>query len=484
MLGTLIKDQALENIYGIKFVVTFIVCTVLMIGATIVSIGRYETQLRDEKHIVSTNLGSLAEAEDWRDAGEEGVKVVKPTNKLGMFASGLEDSVGRTATVKEGDFPHMEDSIYSTAPIFAVFGEIDLTFIIKIVISLFAILFTYDLVSGEKERGTLKQCLSNPVPRNTYILGKSIGSFISLLIPLVIPLLISLLIIIAAGGVAFGEAEWTGLGVIILSYVLYMLAFFCLGIFVSTLTRHSAVSFLVLLFVWVLLVLVVPKGSMMLADQLYPIPSINDVRADLFANDQNFSKEVWQQTAVELANTGATKLQGRERHMKFRETRHSIREELEPKFKAQNERIVDDFKREQSNLTNLAMNFSRISPASAVTYVGMNIAGTGYQEQERFLSQLTMYRETFDKFVEAEHEKEHEAQRQQFRRGGDWLQARLSAAEEEGKLDVSTIPKFEYRSLDFGERLMMVLPDLAALMIISIIFYLLAFINFLRYDVR
>jgi hypothetical protein len=51
----------------------------------------------------------------------------------------------------------------------------DLMFIVKIVLSLFAILFTYDTIVGEKEKGTLKLALSNDVPRDRLILGKAIG---------------------------------------------------------------------------------------------------------------------------------------------------------------------------------------------------------------------------------------------------------------------------------------------------------------------
>ena len=465
--------------YGIKFVITFIVCLVLMVGTAISGLGRYETQMRDERHIVTTNLGSLAEASDWRDAGEEGVKIVKPANKLGIFSSGLENAVGRTATVKEDDFPHMEDSIYSTAPIFAVFGEIDLTFIIQTVISLFAILFTYDMVSGEKERGTLRQCLSNPVPRNTYILGKSIGSFISLLIPFALPLLLSLLIILVVGGIQFSGDEWIRLALIIGGYVLYMLAFFSLGLLISTVTKNSAISFLVLLFAWVLLVLVIPKGSMMIANQVHPIPGINDVRADQFKLRENFNSTVWRRIAEEFDKAGGMSMDRSQRFAFFRQTRSEIRDELEPDFLSQNKKLIDDFKREQSNLTNLAMNLSRISPASAITYIGMNLSATGYEEQENFLSQLSEFREEFTNFIELEMEKEQAAMA-----SGRGFRGRMTAAQEQGTLEVERIPKFEYRPLELGDNMEAVLPDYASLIILSIVLYLLAFINFLKYDVR
>jgi len=473
MFGTLIRTQILENVYGIKFVVTFIVCTLLVIAATITGIGRYEAQLSEEQKIISINRGNLQEAGSWHDAARNGIKVIKTTTALGIFSSGLEESVGRTATVKEGDFPHMEDSIYSTAPIFAVFGDLDLTFIIKIVISLFAILFTYDMISGEKENGTLKLCLSNPVPRNTYLLGKSIGSFISLLIPLIIPLLVGLLLIMTLGDVSFSGDDWARLSMLILSYVLYMLAFFCAGLFVSALTRKSAISFLILLFVWVLFVLVIPKASMMIADEIYPIPGINEVRAQQFQLQRDFWQQTWEKTSEEFQRIQNTVSGQQERWRKMREIRNTIRAELEPIYLQQNEKLYSDFKQQQANLTNLAMSISRVSPASALTYVGLNMAGTGFHNQENFLSQLTSYRERFTEFVEQQEVKEEQ-------RGRGFMHGPSA----QGQLDISGIPEFRFVNMSIGESINLTLIDLMMMVIISIIFYTLGFVLFIRYDVR
>ena len=473
MLGTIIKSQILENLYGVKFIVTFIVCTILVIAGTISGIGRYENQVKDQADIITTNEGALKDAGSWWRAARTGQKVVKPATKMVLFSSGLEDSVGRTATVREGDFPQMEDSIYSTAPIFAVFGELDLTFIIKIVISLFAILFTYDLISGEKERGTLKLCLSNSVPRNTYILGKSIGSFLSMLIPLIIPITIALLLILTIGNINFGGDEWTRLGLIILGYVFYMLAFFSIGLFVSSTTKNSAISFLILLFIWVLTVLIIPKGAMLVANQMHPIRSINEVRAEQLKLNDNFRSTVWQRTMEEAQKQlGDNPWSSQEGRRQMFALRSQIQEELEPEYMKENEKLVDGFKRDQNNLTNLAINLSRLSPASAVTYIGMNLSGTGYDDQEDFLRQLTGHREQFSKFIEGEIRKESEGR------------GRGHGPTTQGELDVSALPDFRYERLGLDESLMLVLPDLTALLLISIIFYLMGFVFFLRYDVR
>jgi ABC-type transport system involved in multi-copper enzyme maturation permease subunit len=474
MLGVLIKAQILENLFGIKFFITFIICLILMVAGTLSGIGKYQTQIKDQADIINTNEAALKESGSWRRASRLGQKVVKPATPLVLFSSGLEESVGRTATVKRGDFPRMEDSIYSTAPIFAVFGDIDLTFIIKIVISLFAILFTYDLVSGEKERGTLKLCLSNSVPRNTYILGKSIGSFISMLIPLVLPLAISLLLVITLGDINFTGDQWIRIGLVTLGYIFYMMSFFSVGLFVSTVTNKSAVSFLILLFIWVIIVLIVPKTAMLVAGQMNPVPTVNEVRAEQAMLRAEFHASVWDRTVDQVqAQGGSTNWSNRESRRMMFDIRNSLRDEMEPDYEKENEKLVDDFKRKQANLTNLAIALSRISPASAVTYLGMNLTGTGYPDQENFLDQLTGHRARFSEFVETERDKER-----------DERDKSNSGPTDRGELNISNMPEFKYSRLSLSESFEYALPDLVALILVSIIFYLVAFVMFLKYDVR
>ena len=159
----------------------------------------------------------------------------------------------------------------------------------------------------------------------------------------------------------------------------------------------------------------------------------------------------------------------------MRELRNTIRAELEPVYLAQNEKLINDFKQQQQNLTTLAMSISRISPASALTYIGLNVAGTGFYDQENFLEQLTMYRERFSEYVEVQEEKERA---ERMRRG------MMHGPSAQGKLDISTLPTFRFEPLSFGESFNYALIDLLMMIIVSIIFYALASVFFIRYDVR
>lgn len=148
-----------------------------------------------------------------------------------------------------------------------------------IVLSLLAILFTYDAIVGERERGTLKLSLSNRVPRDRLILGKTIGGFISLMVPLVIPFVIGLVMLLVYPDLSFTAGDWIRMGLIFLLFILYLSVFFTLGLLVSTLTGRSSSSLFILLFAWVTFIFVIPKVAVIVAGLINPIPSVHEVTA-------------------------------------------------------------------------------------------------------------------------------------------------------------------------------------------------------------
>ena len=76
--------------------------------------------------------------------------------------------------------------------------KIDWVFI-GMLMSFFAILFTFDAVAGERSSGTLSLMMSNTVSRGQVLLGKYLGAFLTLMVPLVIGILMNLLLVQLSG---------------------------------------------------------------------------------------------------------------------------------------------------------------------------------------------------------------------------------------------------------------------------------------------
>ncbi len=471
MLRDIIKKEIQDTIMSPRFVFTFLLCTILILLSVYTGINNYQAEMKEHSAAVALNRKNLESQQSYGTLAGLGTKINRRPQVLSTVVSGIWEAVGRVAVVNIAFDPSMVDSKYSSNPIFAVFGSLDLAFIVKIVLSLFAILFTYDAIVGEKERGTLKLALSNRVPRDTLILGKAIGGFVSLLIPLIIPLVLGLLILMIYPNISLSGGDWLRIGIICLLFLLYLSVFFTLGLFISARTTRSSTSFLLLLFIWVTFVTIIPKAAVMMAGQIKPIPSVHQITAQKDAYLQEIQKEAmteYKKFSDENPRPGKDKPEERERwNEKYKEWAEEFQRRLTGKIDEKNAAIEQDYQAKMRQQQKLAVNLSRVSPASALMFSTMSLARTGVDEHERFLNSVKMYKPIFTKWI-------NEKMMRNLNLSGG----------EQPKPDLSDMPQHEFTPEGFGESMTRALPDLFLMVFLIILFFVGAYVSFLRYDVR
>jgi len=468
MLRDIIRKEILDNITSPKFVFTFLLCTILILLSVYTGVTNYRAEKKEYTASLALNKKNLESQPNIQSLMGIGVKVSKPPQVLGTVVTGVEEAVGRVASVNVASDPNLVDSKYGSNPVFAIFGSLDLMFIVKIVLSLFAILFTYDAIVGEKEKGTLKLALSNDLPRDRLILGKAIGGYISLLLPLLIPLLLSLLFLLIVPDVSLGGQDWARLFLIFLMFFLYLSVFFSLGLFVSARTQRSSTSFLVLLFAWVLIVMVIPKAAVIVAGQVKPIPSVHEITAKKDAYLQQIQSE-GQKTALEWVgkNRAGAEKDPKAFQDKYLKYIQDLNLELTTKIDENNAALERDYQQRKRAQQSLAVNLSRISPASALTFGSMNLARTGVDEYDRFLASVRTYKPIYSK----------------------WANSKLAEGinmqtGEMGKIKIDDMPQHVYQPEWLNRSLVRTIPDFVLLIVMIIGFFVGAYVSFLRYDVR
>jgi ABC-type transport system involved in multi-copper enzyme maturation permease subunit len=470
MLRDIIKKEIQDTIMSPRFVFTFLLCTILILLAVYTGINNYQAELKEHSAAVALNKKNLESQQGYQQLAGLGTKINRKPQVLSTIVSGIWEAVGRVATVNIAFDPNLDESKYSSNPIFAVFGPLDLSFIVKIVLSLFAILFTYDAIVGEKEKGTLKLALSNKVPRDRLILGKAIGGFVSLLIPLVIPMVIGLLLLMVYPNLSLVGEDWIRIVLILLIFLLYLSVFFTLGLFVSARTSRSSTSFLLLLFIWVTFVTVIPKAAVMIASQIKPIPSVHEITAQKDAYLQEIQKEAFTEQTEYFKNNpnpGKDKPEERKKWEEdLRKWAEDFQKELTGKIDERNAAIERDYQAKMQQQQRLAVNLSRISPASAMMFGAMSLARTGVNEHARFLSSVRTYKPIFTKWIN-----EKSMQGDIF--GGKQI-----------KPDLADMPQHEFIPEGLGDSLKRVLPDIILMVFLIILFFVGAYVSFLRYDVR
>jgi ABC-type transport system involved in multi-copper enzyme maturation permease subunit len=470
MLRDIIKKEIQDTIMSPRFVFTFLLCTILILLAVYTGINNYQAELKEHSAAVALNKKNLESQQGYVQLGSLGTKINRKPQVLSTIVSGIWEAVGRVATVNIAYDPNLSESKYSSNPIFAVFGPLDLSFIVKIVLSLFAILFTYDAIVGEKERGTLKLALSNRVPRDRLILGKAVGGFVSLLIPLVIPMVLGLLILMVYPTISLVGEDWLRIILILLVFLLYLSVFFTLGLFISSRTSRSSTSFLLLLFIWVTFVTVIPKAAVMIASQIRPIPSVHEITAQKDAYLQEIQKEAFAGRTEYLKNNPHPGKENPEAVKKWEEDirkwAEDFQQELTGKIDERNAAIERDYQAKMQQQQRLAVNLSRISPASAMMFASMSLARTGINEHQKFLSSVRTYKPIFTKWV---NEKMME---------GDIF------GDQPVKPNLSDMPQHEFIPEGLSDSLKRILPDIILMVFLIILFFVGAFVSFIRYDVR
>ncbi len=469
MLRDIITKEIQATIKSPRFVFTFLLCTILILISVFTGINNYQSEQKEYSAAVALNKKNLDSQTSYGGVAGLGVKINKKPQVLSTVVSGIQEAVGRVATVNIAFDPNLVDSKYSSSPIFAVFGTLDLTFIVKIVLSLFAILFTYDAIVGEKERGTLKLALSNKVPRDRLILGKAIGGFISLLIPLIIPMVLGLIILMIYPNISLSGQDWGRLGLIFLMFLLYLSVFFTLGLFVSSRTSRSSTSFLLLLFIWVTFVTIIPKAAVMVAGQIKPIPSVHEITAQKDAFIQEVQKEAAEEQRAYFKEnpqpTDKTKIPSWNEEIKLwlEEFQQRMTSKLDERYAA----IERDYKIKVDGQQKLAENLSRISPASALMFSTMSLAKTGISEHDRFLDSIRTYKPIFTKWINAK-----------------MMRSLNLSGGQQPTPELDDMPRHEFSAETFGDSFSRMLPDLVLMVLLIILFFVGAFVSFNKYDVR
>ena len=467
MLKDIIKKEILETITSPKFVFTFLLCAVLILLSVYTGITTYRSEQKENSAGVALNKKNLESQTSYATLAGLGTKVNKPPQVLSTIASGVSEAVGRVATVNIAQDPSLVDSKYESNPVFSVFGALDLTFIVKIVLSLFAILFTYDAIVGEKERGTLKLTLSNKVPRDRLIMGKVIGGYISLLIPLIIPLILSMMILLVYPNISMSGQDWIRLLLMFLMFFIYLSVFFTLGLLVSARTSKSSTSFLILLFIWVTFVTVIPKVSVLAAAQLNPIPSVHEVTAKKDAFLQQIQAESMKQYMDWIkVNTPKTPDDQKTFQDRFKKYLEDLQQESTAKIDANNAAVERDYQARKTSQERLAINISRISPASALMFSTMSLARTGLDEHDRFLASVRAFKPIWSKWMNAR------------------MMKSISFTGVQAKVDLADMPQHKFEPESLSKSLARTIPDFGLMIILIIIFFAGAYASFLKYDVR
>jgi ABC-type transport system involved in multi-copper enzyme maturation permease subunit len=486
MLWHIVKREVYDNMLSLRFALTIALMLILMIVNAIVHLGEYEERIGEYRRHVSESLEEMRSRTDqFHNLVLHGPgKLYKKPSPLAFCAGGEEAFLSGYAEGRRGSddygwrdsraheiwrlfYPQSRSNLRDVMPDFI---KIDWAFLIAVVLSFIGILFTFDSISGERERGTLRLALANSVPRDTVLLGKFIGSFVSIAMPFLMAVLLNLLLLSISGGIQLGTGEWGRLGIVLLIAMVYISIFIALGLLVSSRIHHSSISLVILLLIWVVSVVLIPSTMGSMVRGLKPTMTRDEylsrrlqLRYNLFAQYGGRSGGRWggplfeEPLTREIPPTKAV----------------STWSQLLIKEAQAHEMLNEEHLNAQISQAKLARSITRASPAAIAQYAVESLAGTGLSRHLHFLEQVRRYASGFRQFLIqvdlADPESPHA------------IGVREGASEK--LVNYDAIPKFEDQ-ISFSGDLSAAITDITILFLFFAALFAGAFLSFLRVDIR
>ena len=480
MLKTIIKKELLESIFSYRFPL-FALISILLIP-----LGLYVNQIDHNKRVRDYNeeqqlANEAVAAINMQDlmAGTVAVKGFRPPGLLSVFAQGFESALPRYYEFTQDGFNPGESSS-SEESILSVQGKVDFVFLVQMVISLVGLLFAADAVSGEKESGTLRAMLSNRLPRDTILVGKLSGGSLALWIPLILAFLLGIMMLLVGSFPLFSGDTPMRLLIIFLSTSLFILTYYTIGMAISTSSSKTRTSVVSILLIWAFFQLIMPKLGDMLAALVYPVRTETEVSLE----KSLLAKSVDYETAKELgrqydnvfsgAREGAADDPASPERKKWDTLKADIEQRTRERKSQQISSIDETYRQQKQRQQNLAVNLSLVSPSAAFARFISDVCQTGEMERKNYIDAVKAHQKALD------NELFNKVKRTVMisPRGQTMLGFSVQA------VDFQKLPKFSIAPSSLTETFKENWRSLVSLAFWLVAPFAMAYLRFLRYDVR
>jgi len=360
---------------------------------------------------------------------------ILPTAPLAPLAVGESDLLPyyfRVSTQSKQNFL-TNDEIEN--PVNLLAGRFDLAFVVLYLYPLVILALSYNLISAERESGTLAMTLAQPVSLRTLALGKALTRFCAIL---------GISVALSVPGATLAGVDFAAPGALselllwIAAVAIYGAFWFAAAVLVNSFGSSSSTNAIALAGIWLFFVVLVPSLFNVAMKTAYPVPS----RVEMIQAMRAATAEATARGSQLLARYF-------EDHPEFAEAREgpndfaavslAVQEETERRVRP----VMEIFDNQLSRQQRWIDRYRFLSPAIVTQSILYDLTGTGTPRYRHFL-QLA------DRF------------HQQWR---SYFNERVVRSQSLSAADISQLPAFPYREEPLGavvQRTVVSLGGLAA----------------------
>jgi len=465
----------------------FLIIVLLAAGLVplVVGVGARDLKARraeyDQLVAAKQRVMARSEANEIVDRGDLAVlRALRPPQSLSILVRGMDGAMPAywdfsPAGVKTGPFASRPRRLAD------LLGQLDMEFLIRVVLGLLAILLAFDAIAGEKELGTLRAVLSQPIARASLLGGKLLGGAFTLVLPLTVAFALALLTAKLSGVDLLRADNLAKAGLLWGAASAYLICLYVAGLLVSSLTATQKTSLVLLLVAWVFAVLAMPPLATLAAQAISLAPPASSVENQKVALEEQLHRDYMEAMGErfwKITGWGP----GYSNHEDFKKHKEEIKAALGPlvpEFVSKRRRILEELDRDagrrEEHQRAVAHSLLALSPAAAFTQAAADLAATGDAQYSAWLEavrreQSLLNRALFDDPVYFEVVAPDKSVGMSFTR--------------RDSPSLSQLPAFVPPRQDALAALARALPMMSLLVVYAGVFIVGGFIAFARYDVR
>jgi len=484
MFKVIFLKELLESIQNYRFMIA------LILGLTIIPLGiyvngkDYQARYRNYQETVRIYEESHKTIQDVMHLGGA---AFRPPSPLSIISTGVEylfpssiESEGSLIT-SFGAQTRFNNTRTLDNPQLYLYGALDMTFIISIVISLLAMLLTYNSVAGEKEQRTLSLICSNAVPKNLIISAKMLAYGVLLSLTFFLGILLGIFVLLM-----MGFEVWTGSGFIlrfslgVAVSIIYVLTFSNFGVLISSLNKRAVSAIISLMFCWAILFMIFPKASVIVSKIIKPVRSQQVIDLEKSQIRRQLEEEEFNELQKLRNVFPVVKDMSMPEFMKklkqedkdavaYDKKQNELKDYYQTKCAAEWGRVDSFYENQRLNQAGLARDISRLSPISCFVHLMAELSNTGLLEYKQWKQTRSRLKQLLDSEIN------DKMRRVNF---GEYSFSRFNGDEN------ALMSRIEYQLVPFRKVWSAVWPDFVLLLLYGIMFFLGAYVVFLKYDVR
>lgn len=274
MTGKIFRKELTELLLSTRFRWSTLTFLLLLASSLSSGINYYKVES------VRRNEAAEATYRQWLSQGEKnphsaahyGFYAYKPVTPLAIFDKGLDDYLGNAIWLEAHNQNETKARSITDKLSLSRFGDLTGGRLLIFIIPLLIIILGYNIVSAEKENGTLRMLLSTRVSFRQVITGKAMALFTASSIWLITALLAMAVILLV---MAIPDRSKALLHLFTIGLVLLVLqATVAMGVTVlSAWKRQSSTALVTGITIWIVAAILIPRLNGTLAAWMHPTPS-------------------------------------------------------------------------------------------------------------------------------------------------------------------------------------------------------------------